>query len=455
MLKDIEKYAQDIKPFPKRQITPVSDSGRSGIFTRNDQPWQPAGENGFGVREKPTQHIQPGNYHQKSNTVKNMQDSLIKLANRLNMEFTNLFSPSPENVDKNLMEKLKIDPQLPDKLREVSRNLKGNLGENYGDGLWGEKTQAALNSVYSFIDAVKNVDKNNTSKYDALLTQMSDAGVGKDAKHTYIKPENVNKYAGILTRSVETLDSHLEDLKKAINDSSATPTNDKTVSDQSTGKGVLDSPKDPWEDKSKQQTQQEQSSTKQQENIQQKEQLHTKQQENAQQVNQKEQVNQQNTQQAAAISIWPFDVKTNIISLTQIQNFKTQISILMGNEYFISKGINLALLNSEINTLEDNIGKYTAYAVKISSNPQGGFRLSGEVKNFAETYAGGNYVAARDLLNLLGPIINRSVAIVSYMNGKIDVQEELIREQMYAGENYMSVIGSWINQINNILMAHR
>lgn len=445
MSKDIKKYAQNIKPFPKRNpTTTVSDSGRSGTFTGNNKPSQNVQEDGYGIRENTTQHksIQPSNYHQKSNTVKNMQDSLIKLANRLNMEFTNLFSPSPENVDKNLVEKLKIDPQLPDKLREVSKNLKGNLGENYGDGLWGEKTQAALNSVYSFIDTVKGVDKNNISKYDALLTQMSDAGVGKDAKHTYIKPENVNKYAGILNRSIETLDSHLEDLKRSIND--PTQVNNKTVQDQNiSDKGVLDSPKDPWEDKSKQQTQ-----TQQEQPI-------TKQHGNIQQVNQKEEVSQQNTQQAFAISVWPFDVKTNVISLTQIQNFKTQIQTLMGNEYFISKGINLALLNSEISTLEDNLGKYAAYATKISSNPQGGFRLSGEVKNFVETYGGGNYAAARDLLNLLGPIINRSVAIVSYMNGKIDVQEELIREQMSAGENYMSVIGSWINQLNNTLMARR
>lgn len=110
-----------------------------------------------------------------SPSVKKMQTKMLEFANELkkNNVFRALDPKSDirehdkASADKivNSVKKLNIDPNIVDKISAISSNI------NNPDGLWGPKTQDALNAIYSYVNALYNSMKEKNQELKDNLGQ--------------------------------------------------------------------------------------------------------------------------------------------------------------------------------------------------------------------------------------------------------------------------------------------
>lgn len=382
----------------------------------------------------PNQNTMPttnivGHPHPYSEDVKKMQNALLNIANELNIRH------GKDNPN----------PELTKKLQDIARHVEGQ-GTAYGDGLWGNNTQEALNSVYSFVnDLTAHMNGEVKQKYTALLKQMESAGVGPGKQYNQVK--NVDASAKTLFATIRTIvDNWNDDIEKAMVVAKNAPTQEPsaTGTPPGTAAGVA-APASAVQQTHPGTQQQSQPGTI----------TPISQQNTTQQPGQQ---NQQQTQKAQQIinpeDTGPFDLNNDVISMDAFLEFLQTVQV--AQQYNI-------IPQRFINPLEAQRG--AAYTSILhwkeeakAKQAMDGFSLTGQNTDaLVESNFNHDYVTARNMLYMLSEICSRLSQIVEMLRNSLIKEmpqyDAPLREQAQRGSDYIRRMSVMISGIEGALKS--
>lgn len=365
---------------------------------------------------------QTGSTHSYSEDVKKMQNALLTVANELNIRY------GKDNPN----------PELTNKIKDIARHAGQATG--YGDGLWGPSTQEALNSLHGFIsDLTKKMTGETKQKYDALLKQMEDAGVGPGKQFNHIDTKNVSKNAKELYSNIRTIiGDWSDDIEKAIatketpaetkpDDKEAPPATENapapsTVPADTTPQHTPNPNAVPVGYKERSET------------------------ENAPQPN-AAQTNSTNAP-GVGLSIYPFDLDGDLISMQRFQQFLTQVFALQNVDSFRrTLGPYTEALNAQASAATQSVNNWEQNARSTQSIDGFSLALGADADALVEANFNHNYATARNMLDMLSEICSRLSYIVEMLRRTKMFDDAALREQAQRGNDYIKRIGVIVSKI--------
>jgi hypothetical protein len=181
--------------------------------------------------------------------VRNMQEAMIMLGNAL-ANLTTIFDVStpktksdthnPDNA-----KLLGIDPNTVSLIRNISKNVH-SMPAGYADGLWGPKTQAALNAIFNIVKAIdssKYLDQNRKAKYDGILTFLQEHNAN-DARWQDISShgpvvDSAREIRGVIETNMQMIVDDLKSILEKAKQESEIP----SIRDARIGDAAPSSPK--------------------------------------------------------------------------------------------------------------------------------------------------------------------------------------------------------------------
>lgn len=354
-----------------------------------------------------------------SEEVKRMQNALLTIASELNIRH------GKDNPN----------PALTKKIQDISRHVAGQ-GTAYGDGRWGANTQNALNSLYDFVaELVKHMDEKTKPKYEALLKEMENAGVGPGKKFEDIG-KNVNQAASTLYNNIRTIiENWGDDIEKAMTaqkTSGDAPGGEKPPTGQA---GQVAAPSGHAAPGTAEQ--------------------------GVIPVGLKQEVPQ--GQQAApggqagpaaGISDFPFDLTTDVISMQNFQAFLQQVFSLRNFPAFQKQvGTYIEALMSQAQAATQTISNWLQYARGNGSVDGFSLAIATNTDDLVNTNFNHNYVTARNMLNMLSEICSRLAYILEMLRRTRMFDDDILREQAQRGTDYTQRISSMVNKIESLLRS--
>jgi len=385
-------------------------------------------------------------YYPYSMSVEKMQNKMRYLANLINMNMPQLLDVS-DKYNPEVAKKFNIDQYIISKIKDVSKRITKE-GVPGGDGLWGPKTQEALNSIQDFAKTVINAVRPNDPSFQQFLDNMAIvAAPGK--KFGGIKLSEVDANADGMT---EKLDKIIE-LTQEFGDHLNKIGNDPSIKNQPTSDQSEQNPNQQVNQttQSNQSTQSGQTPDAQSAN-QTQQQAVQNQGQKTQTVAEVKEVLQQ-TSQTGSLD-FPFDTATDTIYFRRFTQFLLQIHNLMLKPSFISEmDTTLPALEANYVNAANALAAWTNVA-SGTNGIKGGFTLTvnDDVNEFVKNYAGNDYPKARNMLNVLSGLCLNLANIVRTLSTSITLNEmlgkEVFNSQYTRGLNYIDRIKNMIAQID-------
>jgi hypothetical protein len=410
---------------PPASITPAKSNSTLNLGT----PTATEKVVDLGEIDKPTTKSQKSNsikYHPHLKEVEQMQDKMRTFSNNIKI---NIPQFSPEKYSKDV--KFDFDPNIFNQIQDISRKV-SNEGKSVADGLWGPRTQQALNGLYNFAEAMVNVLHKDDPKYKDFLTRFAAiAHTGK--KFTDIK--NPKADAIEVIRLLDMMNDLLLELEQFLKEKLPQMIQQEKI------------------------VQQKQEQAKTQEQVQEKTQ---------EQVKEKTQEKSQETKPTSSFDIrifgnsLPFDLDNDVISFDRIKMFlyatSSYINLLREKseaspEYRAALSTYISSLVSAISNVSNLLSSWNVVA---GGTPglNGGFTLTvnEDINSFTSTYANNDIKIARNMFNTLVPIFQALSNMMRTLGADPNLTSilgaDIFTNQYQRGIDYVSRLRNFVSQIN-------
>lgn len=328
-----------------------------------------------------------------SKEVKDMQNQLLRIGNEFSMTLPELFHGS-ETFNKDIVQSLKLDPNLINKIRSISKSTNNAL-TGYADGVWGKNTQNALNSIYSYVSSMsKLMGKQADEKYTSLLKQLSDIGIGPNRPLKQFNQKDLSKNALAIQKILYNFYGLINEFKDYI------------------AKGEF--PKEEVKDEKKENTtlpnQEENKSNQDVSKV------------NQPTENKSEVVENKNINQEQSVGNYfpngfpmPFDTTTKQISIDRMEHFIEGLNRAINIPSIQSQmGNNYNVVASYMVNVQNMLNNWKSFAANVP-----GFEFDtsdfGRVGKFINTFANGDYNKAFNMFNTMSQLCVQLSALVSQL----------------------------------------
>ena len=375
--------------------------------------------------------------HPYSEDVKRMQNALLNVASELNIRH------GKDNPD----------PELTKKIQDISKHVEGQ-GTAYGDGLWGANTQEALNGVYGFIsELTKHMGAEVKQKYDALLKQMEGAGVGPGKQYTGIK--DVPASAKTLYAAIRTvIDNWNDDIEKAM----VAPKNAPAAQTAPAGAAPAGTTVPATTPAGTTPTSAPAAGEATQSNITPAGYKQTGDGQPAAPAGTAPQsaapagVAQPGPQ--VRISSYPFDLRGDIISMQNFQNFLAEVRSFRNIPAFREAiGNYIDTLSGQVDAATPSVSNWISYARSNQSSDGFSLAVGDDADALIDTNFNHNYTTARNMLNMLTEICSRLTYILEMLRQTKMFDDATLREQVQRGGDYIKRIDVIVKKIEGQLRS--
>lgn len=388
--------------------------------------------------------------HPFSQLVNEMQNKMLSVSNNIKKSLPQLI-PGSDTYDKESA--FLLDPTIIEKINNIS-SKKNSAGGTYGDGLWGQRTQDALNNLYVYAQTLAHTLTPNDPSLNGLLTEFNKiAAPGK--KYTDVKNYNeASKQAMVVLDKLDEMTGKFAEYIKT--NKSVNPNQQANQSAQPGQNGALPNlPAQPGQTAQVPGQQANQQSGGVGQPVAQQNQGNPQ----LQNVKLTQEVNDvKSTLQRVSKTgelTFPFDTATNQIDFARFSEFLIETNGLLYNAGFIEQvRTSYQLLRNGYNQVFKSIGNWNQVAAG-TDGVDGGFSLTvnDNVNEFVRDKAGNDYGKARSMLNILSGLclnLSNMVNSLKASPGLVGIYgEDVFNSQYRTGYEYADRIKNMIAQIDH------